>query len=380
VNIAISELVARDNLFRKASIGSPVQKRWVEEDTFSALPYYGDEEDTFSALPYYPEDGKAYPIYYEEDRFVEGGEVEPWQLTLLIGATIIGILFIILMKYTVSLLITLTSVEEPAPVYLPAEAEDSPDTQTQKPSADEYPPKRYITSSIRGTLRHLRSEAGFFSAWRGFSAHAALTAATIILREVVIGLFDGGVPEPVARIIGSVVISVFLARLSMVCTHIMISKPQNVTWFTRLWATPWSLARRTIPALVFCNVASQLVAEFSLVTSRTSNDLWMMLAFIAVDIYLLVFIVLPATIALIRVQASFLPDDQESIVPFDRTFGKTDGQTGITFREAWRSVGRDGWKRIAKLIAKTYIPTFILSIAVGAIAAFTWSLIPGLWY
>ena len=146
-------------------------------------------------------------------------------------------------------------------------------------------------------------------------------------------------------------------------------------WITRLCATPWSLARRTIPALVICNVASQLVAEVGLLATRLSGDVWVMRVFILVDIYLVVFVVFPATVALIRVQASFLPDDQESIVPFDRTFGKTDGQIGITFAEAWRSVGKDGWKRIAKLIVKAYIPTFLLTIAVGAIAVLTQELI-----
>lgn len=120
------------------------------------------------------------------------------------------------------MLITLASVEEPAPVYLPVESEDISDIGGKKPNAarvDGDSPKGYITSSIRGTLLHLRSEAGFFSAWRGFSAHVALFAATFALRTAFLGFFGGSLPGPLARIIGSVLIPVCLARLSMVCTQ-----------------------------------------------------------------------------------------------------------------------------------------------------------------
>lgn len=66
---------------------------------------------------------------------------------------------------------------------------------------------------------------------------------------------------------------------------------------------------------------------------------------------------LPAQIILNRVQASLLPEEEEAIVPFDRSFGSA-GSNGLqpgllaaprgplTLREAWHSITRSEFKRL----------------------------------
>lgn len=73
---------------------------------------------------------------------------------------------------------------------------------------------------------------------------------------------------------------------------------------------------------------------------------------LAASLFVSILVTLPFMVALIRVQASVLPDNQEGIVPFDRSFGVTDGMTALSFGQAMKSVGCAGWKRIMKLGAK----------------------------
>lgn len=76
-----------------------------------------------------------------------------------------------------------------------------------------------------------------------------------------------------------------------------------------------------------------------------------------------IFASLPLSLALVRVQASLLPEDEEAIVSFDRSFG-TGGVNGLrpgllaeprgplSFREAWRSLTWTEMRRIVKTCAK----------------------------
>lgn len=78
----------------------------------------------------------------------------------------------------------------------------------------------------------------------------------------------------------------------------------------------------------------------------------------AIGLTTLVSLVIPACVALVRVQASMLPEEDESIVPFDRSFGgkvvpEILGGTGaIGFVEAWRTFDMGSRARIVKLFFK----------------------------
>ncbi|RPA88784.1 hypothetical protein L873DRAFT_1724762 [Choiromyces venosus 120613-1] len=132
---------------------------------------------------------------------------------------------------------------------------------------------------------------------------------------------------------------------------IIISKPQRGTWVTRLMKTPWSTARKTLPALACVTLLISLSTELvhGLASARVDGPT-RVIALIATCL-LFLGIVLPASVALTRVQASHLPEDIEPIVPFGRSFGKSDGRD-LTFVEAWKSIGMNGWKRVARMFLK----------------------------
>jgi hypothetical protein len=68
-------------------------------------------------------------------------------------------------------------------------------------------------------------------------------------------------------------------------------------------------------------------------------------------------------VAVVRIQASLLPEDEEPIVPLDRSFG-TSGSNGLrpgllaeargplSLKEAWRSLTWVEMRRIAKIFTK----------------------------
>lgn len=150
-------------------------------------------------------------------------------------------------------------------------------------------------------------------------------------------------------------------RILIVNQSIIISKPQSATWFTRLSSTPWSTARKTLPALASATLLFRLSTEFvrGLATAVVDEPTRAIVILVACLLFL--GIVLPASVALARVQASHLPEDAEPIVPFDRTFGKAnDGD--LTFVEAWKSMGMPGWKRVVKMVVKLAPVTVVLPV------------------
>lgn len=82
--------------------------------------------------------------------------------------------------------------------------------------------------------------------------------------------------------------------------------------------------------------------------------------FMAMFLTILLFVLLqvPATVAMVRVAASMLPEEDETIVQFDRTFGGLTtpeiigGQGKIGIVEAWRSFNWECRRRLLKLVVK----------------------------
>jgi len=86
-------------------------------------------------------------------------------------------------------------------------------------------------------------------------------------------------------------------------------------------------------------------------------------------IALFILLQIPATVAMVRVAASMLPEEDETIVPFDRTFGGLTtpeiigGQGKIGIVEAWRSFNWECRRRLLRTVVK-----------VAAIVMSTWIL------
>lgn len=80
-----------------------------------------------------------------------------------------------------------------------------------------------------------------------------------------------------------------------------------------------------------------------------------------------VFVIIPAYVVLVRVQASLLPVQQSTIIPFDRSFGGNvepevvGGKGYATVTDAWVTFSKTSWRRLLTL----YVKMFALS--VGAV-------------
>lgn len=159
------------------------------------------------------------------------------------------------------------------------------------------------------------------------------------------------------------------AVLIRVLYSIVISRPQPTWWLKRVLATPWSSARQTLPAMAHFALAQWASYGLLAIASGSGSSLPIRVSMTLLFFVMNLFVVLPLWVVLVRVQASLLPDTQEAIVSFDRTFGKEESDA-LSFKEAARSFKCQGWQRIMKLVGKMVV--IIASIAaVMVLAHFT---------
>jgi hypothetical protein len=240
-----------------------------------------------------------------------------------------------------------------------------------------------VTSGIRKTLTHLRAEAGMLSAFRGLGY--------CIIYYFCEGFFNGlfiGLLRPLVWVFADVLVPVPVAllvwALNNAWVHKVISKPAQKNWIARV-----TEQRRTRPVMgaislwAFCRSISAFVTQtlanifvlskFMVVDDKVHfapdasprNTSLEALGIYGLDLLLLLLLVVPASIILVRVQASLLPDTDEAIVPFDKTFGgkvdsdSADGRNQLAILDAWRSFGWPGFLRLLK----TYVKYFFLQIA-----------------
>ncbi|KAL8758514.1 MAG: hypothetical protein Q9199_001426 [Rusavskia elegans] len=282
---------------------------------------------------------------------------------------------------------TLTMIETPTATAFkvdPAESDeaDAPLLSTdEKKSANTEPELFYvktkpITSKIRTTIRHLVAEAGPWARFRGLQVALAYHFIHHILLQALTVLFGGGM---ISQSLAAVVTAVVLCRVQMLWTHVVISTPSEKKWYRRfptidagkkviLPTAVWALAEQAtiyVPITLF--VVFDLEGYFR--NPAAFNELSpmqqksVMLASFAVmmsGIATAVLIVFPASVTLKRVQASLLPEENDSIVPFDRTFGgkvqpQVAGGTGVvSMLDAWKTFDWAARFRLVKLYAKIF--------------------------
>ena len=238
-----------------------------------------------------------------------------------------------------------------------------------------------ITSKMRTTMKHLRTQAGPFARFRGL--HVSIIYH--ILHGAIVGFISTHVlGHPVARPFIAVFASLALCRIQMTWTHIVISNPSNKSWYRRI---PSRTAVRNIllPTAVFAFAEQATVyvpgALFLLATQAFNEEVkinvgraqnialleMFLIGLIGIGIFVLV--VIPADVTLKRVQASMLPEEDESIVPFDRTFaGKVKpeilgGSGAVSMLDAWKSFDRSARIRLMKLYLKVFLVSVITTIS-----------------
>ncbi|KAK0636867.1 hypothetical protein B0T17DRAFT_480475 [Bombardia bombarda] len=310
--------------------------------------------------------------------------VATWNYLVFIGDAIIFFPFLLFIGYALGTLYpTLAIVEDPnPPAYEPLSANDSADAALS-PEEDDGARARPVTSSLRATHLLLRSLSGWRSAFRGiiaaFSYAFLLNTITQILWSIPL----------INQSLASLLASLALVQLSAAWVHIVISPPSPQPFYRRL-----PPLRRTFEATCFPTFFAWLslaVLEdgLGLFASLIGLPMWdrknpmatpwtpvdgaKAVAFFGLALAVQLLLVVPTQVLLVRVQASLLPPDEDTIVPFDRSFeGKVEpalvgGKGFVSMRVALASFSRASWVRLYVLYAKVAAVTALAYLAMAAI-------------
>jgi len=337
------------------------------------------------------------------DTVGEPSKMPAWGVLLLATTTLIFAAITFTISYTFGrVLTTLLTIESPqeAITFEPLATEDPDSTINKDPEQPARP--AYITSSFRRTVKHLQAVGGFRGRFRGL----AIFIVNAILVQWIAGMlvFIPFVPQGVAGVVAAVI----CAQLPLAWTQIVISEPSPKTWFRRI-PSPKVWRKVAVPTAVLA-VAQQITALVPLrlaviagltqpakkIAELSAHDQTMLslkgFGIFGLSVVLGFLLVLPANVTLTRVQASLLPDTEETIVPFDRSFGGkvipeiVGGSGVVSMLDAWKSFDWSSRIRLIKAYAKIYaltmLATFFFTICIVGemflIAGKDWaSVLPG---
>ncbi|GAD92921.1 conserved hypothetical protein [Paecilomyces variotii No. 5] len=306
-----------------------------------------------------------------------------WALFLITGAIFAVVMFTT--NYTCGMIIpTLAAVEDPNPdIYL--QIDTDPNAPKPASSAEETLPRpRPITSKLRTTIRHLRARAGRWSVFRGLSMFLAWLAASSFLTSLLSSLFGLSF---FGRSLTQIIVQTLMANMEMAWIHIVISEPSTKRWYQRIpGRSSW---RKIAPVAALRSLVDQASFYLPLALGRAfkvlqptngSNMLWLSdelppakavigaMVVLMTSLAVALLIEQPATMVFTRIAASMLPEEDETLVPFDRTFGGKvtpeilgGGRVGIL--DAWNSFDWSSRIRYLKVVGKA----LLINIALGTI-------------
>ncbi|KAF2735307.1 hypothetical protein EJ04DRAFT_465045 [Polyplosphaeria fusca] len=326
-------------------------------------------------------------------------EIPKWGVAVLVVTFLCFFVSLSSLEYTLrDVVATLAMVETPSAAITVSPSEESAPKDVKEGLLETGPTitlvhQKPITSSIRGTIRHLLSVAGWTSRWRGllsFIFYYLCFAVTTNIFDSLIPRFVPGRVVLIAAISGAL-----LANVHAAWTHKVIAVPAEKRFqlFKRIPArSTWK--HLALPAAI--NAAAVYVSVYIaqgwmvlLRLDRVGHEnlekytcaQWTSLAVRAVSVIVIgfalaIFIIVPARVTQIRVEASILPEEVDTIVPFDRTFDgkvvpKILGGTGcVAFLDAWRSFNWEARRRLIKLYVKMYAIVTAFTIVFAILFAF----------
>lgn len=319
-----------------------------------------------------------------------------WGMLILWATGIIYTAMMAAISYTYGdVIATLAMIETPtATAYTPAPPPKYTDAIDQKtPLAIEEPQEpdlllahAPITAKLRTAVHHLRRVGGRLARFRGF--HIALLYN--ILHAALIHLFTPRGSMSAMRPLIAVLATIALCRLQMTWTHHVISAPraEPVRWYKRfpsiqagknilLPTAVWAVAQQAamyVPAGLFVAIAENYhhpevygsnpatVQKIAMVQMLFVGLIW---------IGTIILVVIPAQVTMTRVMASMLPEEDEPIVPFDRSFaGKVTSEQiasggAVNMLDAWKTFDKQARLRLVKL----YVKVFMVQVATTVLFA-----------
>lgn len=230
-----------------------------------------------------------------------------------------------------------------------------------------------ITAKMFTAVKHLKAQGGRLAAFRGLHVMVIYH----VVHSLIVLLFTSGTENPIIRSCVAVVTTIAMCRLHMTWTHIIISAPSTKRWWRRFPSVkagkniiiPTAIyavvveAAVYIPRVLFLTVNDQLRNPGAY--GNNPNTVQKMALIELIGVFLIaigtvILVVVPAEVTLKRVQASMLPEEEDSIVPFDRTFaGKKKpeilgGSGAVGILDAWKTFDRSARIRLIKLYAKIW--------------------------
>lgn len=224
-----------------------------------------------------------------------------------------------------------------------------------------------MTASLRRVHALVKSIDGWRSVLRGLLPLLVADAATSLLRIIIAAPLAPIYLAPLA----SIPAHLALVQLHTVWLHVVITPPSSVPFWKRL--VPFGkVFRATVRPIILYALAKEiargvpvLVFLVAFGNAKTGINPFAALVLAPLFFVLWFFVELPAQIALVRIQASLLPPDEDSIVPFDRSFGGrvnplfmvgNEGAEGektvATLRDIWETISKAAMWRVAKLVIK----------------------------
>jgi hypothetical protein len=256
--------------------------------------------------------------------------------------------------------------------------------------------ERATSSSLRASTRHIYRIAGIASFYRGLAnvlclyggGLPILTPIMFTIEKIlsIVGISrESDIGNEIATSVAMLITNAVLITWDTAHTHVMITPPTLRVWYRRL-PPFWKTLKLVLPCIFTEFLAVKitfdlpnLAMKYAGVKDKTAflgpdaignahlcRTVTLVAIWFAAQAARLGLLV-PAGVAKIRVQTSLLPDDEETIVPIDRTFGTgrpenrpsyvprgilATSPEPIGLRTALKTYNREEMKRILLMYAK----------------------------
>ena len=288
---------------------------------------------------------------------------------------------VVQLQYTVKTVYPIFAMveDENPPAYEPVPLADEIHDDEQGNGTASFRPTngqpKTVTSSLRAINRLLMANGGIRANFRGFFCALAQGFLTSILLGIFTGAF-GGFFVPVATLLAALV----LCQLSTAWVHIIISERSPRHFWSRLppFRRTFDATYKAVTLLWLATEVSRFIPlamalALGLEIPRPDSDgvvdfngvdgAWIAKSIVTlfVGIVCAVFIIIPATVIVVRIKASLLPVEDSPIIPFDRSFeGKVEpevvgGKGYATISDAWSTFSKTAWRRLLVLYAKVFL-------------------------
>lgn len=297
-------------------------------------------------------------------------DLSPWVIAMLV-VTLLGFMYLTFMiEYTFGRVIpTLIMVESPQDSItfqaIPTEDNDmikSPEPVNSGP--------HYITSNFRSSIKLLKAHGGYRGRFRGIGMYIANGMAINWIAGIMSAVTGG--PSVVCIPVAAVI----CAQLSLGWTLTVIGETRPQFWFRRIPSVnAWKKIAGPTAAYAAVQQLATLGPLYLLIASGMTQDpkeisklpldVQQIMALKAIgaavlSLILVLGLVLPGKVILTRMQASLIDESEETIVPFDRTFGGkvvpeiVGGSGMIGAMDAWKTFDRPAFTRLIKAYAKCF--------------------------